>query len=56
MTCVSIALAFLFNLVSFTTAIMETNFPTGTLITGSSTEYKVQLRMLGATPAAVNLF
>jgi len=48
---------FLFNLERFAvTAIKEIVFPTGTLISGSTTEYKVELRMQGATPTAVNIF
>jgi len=49
---VSIALA----LSLAVTAKMEIDFPTGTLISGSTTEYKVQLRMQGATPTAVSIF
>lgn len=57
MKLVSIALAFLFNLEGFAVkAKMEIDFPAGTLIAGSTTEYKVQLRMQGATPTAVNIF
>jgi len=54
---ISIALAFLINLENLAvTAKMEIDFPTGTLISGSTTEYKVELRMQGATPTAVNIF
>jgi len=55
---ISTVLAFLFNLERFAvTAKMEIDFPTGTLISGSNPpEYKVELRMQGATPTAVNTF
>ena len=54
---ISTVLAFLFNLERFAvTAKMEIDFPSGTLISGSTTEYKVELRMQGAKPTAVNIY